>query len=457
MKFSFRKKPSRALISVLVFTVLVLFGALWARGYLPFIPWTPPSAHPNGFAEKQGAAPKASIPMAPASVAVAPAAAKAEPQPAPKPSPAATPKKAEEKTVAKALAAKAAPRAAAAPPAEKKRAVRPGLASESVVTAQATAACVQTTSFRWERFGADPYASSREEALAPVRFASALRALGVPEGAITLLAAAVSRPGEKTRIVVGDHLDAMLSKGGCVHRNVTVAFGSPARGMEYAAPAEKWTVTWEGKTYTILDPDVCHNLSLVIGLVPSPAMAPAPPSPPGVSAACPKGFAVYANAWTMDAMPDYLRQKVQEAIERAAARDSKGASDINAYRANDVSGGNPVASSAENIGDELIRVVNVRAPLNVDITAQILNPTDLSVTANLGTFRLTDGIARIPLAADQRLMVVQIIWPQWFVSPTVSGGLRRDLILPIAWVKANGGRWCTLQANAAFWERNRPR
>lgn len=131
---------------------------------------------------------------------------------------------------------------------------------------------VSEGAFVWRHFGADPYASSKDEGMAKRK--EAFVCLGLPQPVIDLLMKETEKPGKTMRVTVGDHLEAMLSKGCAVHKNVTVAFGSPAKGVEYAAPAESWQVTWEGKVYTVARPDVCNNWSIV-SIV--PVGAPKPP------------------------------------------------------------------------------------------------------------------------------------------------------------------------------------
>lgn len=115
--------------------------------------------------------------------------------------------------------------------------------------------------FRWERFGAAPYARTRTEAMRSRE--RAFRALGIPAPVVRQLMRATEMPGERIRLVNGDRLSAMLSKGSAVHRNVVVDFVKPpiSGKMEYAAPAEAWRVVWQGKTYEVILPDVCNNWS----------------------------------------------------------------------------------------------------------------------------------------------------------------------------------------------------
>lgn len=116
--------------------------------------------------------------------------------------------------------------------------------------------------FQWRHFGAAPFAFSRTEAMQKRN--SAFLALGIPKGAVQLLMNATEKPGIPATLVVGQKLSAMISEGGRIHHDVVIAFNSPVLHMQYAAPAEKWKITWRGKVYTIFLPVICHNWSVVI-------------------------------------------------------------------------------------------------------------------------------------------------------------------------------------------------
>lgn len=125
----------------------------------------------------------------------------------------------------------------------------------------ATLASSAYAEFKWEHFGADPYATSRDEAMRTRE--DAFRKLGLPAPVIAQFMHATETPGEKMRIIVGDNLSAMISKGGIVHRDVVVAFDKPpvSGKVEYAAPTEMWRVSWEGEIFTLFLPEVCNNWS----------------------------------------------------------------------------------------------------------------------------------------------------------------------------------------------------
>ncbi len=320
-----------------------------------------------------------------------------------------------------------------------------------VLTALATNSA-QAAVATWEHFGADKAYTSREAAI--VDAPKVLKRVGYPEPVIALLTEAMKNPGTGTYVTNGMKFDFMRSGKDALWRNVLVKFTKPPikERMEYSAPAEEWSVDWNEKKWTVVLPAVCFNLlgkptsvSPVVLAPPAKAL-----TKPVVTATCPKGIVVFANAWTMEAIckasPE-LCVKVKAAIAAAAGRDSENASNINAYKADDVSG---------SLGDEIIRAVGVRAPVGVDITAQLLDPVTLKQVDDLGSFRLIDGIASIHLKEIPRDTIVQTIWPNFFSSPTMSGGARRIWVLPGSWEKKGGGRWCTLQINAVYEKENRP-
>ncbi len=116
--------------------------------------------------------------------------------------------------------------------------------------------------FKWRHFGAAPFAFSRTAAMQKRH--TAFVALGIPEGAARLLMKVTEKPGIPTTLVVGQKLTAMISAGGRVYHSVVIAFNSPVLHMQYAAPAEKWQVTWKGTVYTVYLPAICHNWSVII-------------------------------------------------------------------------------------------------------------------------------------------------------------------------------------------------
>lgn len=391
-----------ALLAVLLIAAAVQFGLITF------------SATPGkGEAAPAAAAASASRPVKPASAPASPASAIQPPAPS---TTASAPAKS---AVSVKTEAKAAPKKAAVQVARKSPEPRP------TETPREHAAVEPGVSggFRWVHFGTAPYASSREEAMRTRE--SAFKALGLPEKVVTQLVLATDKAGEKTRINVGDHLDTMLSKGGVAHRNVTVAFGSPAKGMELAAPAEKWAVAWEGKTYTVLLPEVCNNWSSVVGTAPAPALPVAVTLPSlTTSSECPQGWTLTANAWTLESLPFLMRGEAQSLIRAAQARESDNARRLEPYKPDDVS---------RTLGRRLREEVRTRASLNADVIIRFIDPQTTRVVRELGSIHLIHGIGTYRFDEDPRSYVVETLWPQNFVSPATSAGSPRLRLFDYEW------------------------
>lgn len=292
--------------------------------------------------------------------------------------------------------------------------------------------------YRWEHFGADPYAATREEAMKDR--AAAFKRAGLPDAVVEKLVKATEKPGERTRIVNGDKFDFQLTKGARVQKDVVVAFKQRPDKMEDAAPAEKWQVTHDGKSYTLFLPEVCNNWSGVVVTATSPSRT----AKREISTACPKGFAVFANAFTFESLSPELQQKERELLGVANKRDTKRASDINGYRGEDVS---------RTLGNSILAEAVVRAPLFDVIEVNLLDPQTLAAKP-LGTYRFVDGVAEIPLQSEERQMIVETIWPGYFDIPR-SGGLPRNWLLPEEWFNERGGRFCTRQLVEVYKTANR--
>jgi len=308
----------------------------------------------------------------------------------------------------------------------------------AVMLALAMALANVANAATWEHFNADPAYSSREAAIADAP--RVMRQAGYPEPAISLLIEAMKKPGTETHVTNGMKLDFMRSGKSALWRNVEVKFKKPPReaSMEYSAPAEEWTVDWNGNKWTIGIPKVCNNTYGKRTSAPTPqappTLAPAP-KPPVTTAACPNGYLLVANAWSLAAMPEGLRKKAEELVASAEARDTKNASDVEAYK--------PDAFS-RTLGGQLRREVKTRANVNANITVNLRDPRTFKVTGTLGVMDMVEGIGKMPLTNEQRQMVVETIWPNGFVSPAVSGGERRiELFFP-EW-----GNNCTMNVHGS--------
>lgn len=276
--------------------------------------------------------------------------------------------------------------------------------------------------FRWQHFGAAPYAATRAEAMRTRE--SAFRALGFPQPVVDLLMKATAGSGQRMRLVNGDRLSAMLSKGGHVDRNVLVDFVKPpvSGNMEYTAPAEKWQVEWNGRTYAAVLPDICNNWSAIL---PTPFVA--------RSGSCPTGWSMRGNAWTMSSLPSNLRSEAIGLIRAAEGRDSNGGTNIPTYRPDDVS---------RTLGGRLRKDVRTRASYTGDLRVEYLDLRTHQVVREVGTIHVVNGEGIIRFPDDPRNYIERIIWSDEFVSPTKSAGVRQMLLFPDEW-----GTYCLMNVH----------
>ena len=328
------------------------------------------------------------------------------------------------------------------------------LAVLSVLTSKKANAAADE--FRWKHFGADPLAQTRTEALA-IRERVFRESFGFSDACVGAAMQATANPGRAGHLNVGDRLAVMVSAGFIAHRPTIVDFAPVRRGIDYAALVETWEFECDGQHQKIGLPEICNNWSLYppVPMPPTPVMAPTPsrPTPKAVVAtgACPKGAALIVQAWTMEsiyAASPGLGKRAEEQVTAAIGRDSENASNRKAYMTDALS---------RTLGNELVRVVNVRAPVSADIAVTLLDPVTLAVVEDLGNYRLVDGMVSVPLTDAQKEKIVQTIWPGWFSSPTVSGGARRLWLFPDEWWGKPGGlRWCTKDVHGVYKKDNKP-
>src|SRR3989344_7585819 len=129
----------------------------------------------------------------------------------------------------------------------------------ALALAMAVVANVASATATWEHFNADPAYSSREAAIADAP--RVMRQAGYPEPVVSVLTEAMKKPGMETHVTNGMKLDFMRSGKAALWRDVLVKFKKPPReaSMEYSAPAEEWTVNWNGTKWTMGVPKVCNN------------------------------------------------------------------------------------------------------------------------------------------------------------------------------------------------------
>lgn len=262
-------------------------------------------------------------------------------------------------------------------------------------------------------------------------------------------AAAIEKDGDYTDMACTD--DMFTRNNWLVVTNSSgTAFGAWHRAC---LPGGK-VLAYKGQPILSL---TCLNAAIPVAITPPPVRTVTAVPAPVPTSFCPKGIALDVDSWVLEQIaakaPD-LYKRVEEQMVAAAATDSEGASNPDAYRRDKFS---------RTLGDEVIQRVNVRAPLNgVRITAQLLD-NKMNVVEDLGNFEFKDGIARIPLTEAQRGKIVQTIFPAWVSSPVVSGEARRLLFFPEEWTRARkdgtkprGGYWCRMHEHTAYHEADKP-
>lgn len=158
-------------------------------------------------------------------------------------------------------------------------------------------------------------------------------------------------------------------------------------------------------------------------------------APAVASGTCPNGYLLVANAWSLSAMPQGLRDTAMKLVNEAEERDSENASKMDAYK--------PSAFS-RTLGGQLRREVKTRADVNTRIMVNLRDPVTFKVVQILDAMEMVSGIGKMSLTKNQVAMIVETIWPNGFLSPAMSGGERRVELFPNEW-----GKWCEMNVHGA--------
>lgn len=163
-----------------------------------------------------------------------------------------------------------------------------------------------------------------------------------------------------------------------------------------------------------------------------------PAKPTGQASVCPDGRWLVANLWSFGTLPPNFQKEVTKMAAVARGRDTRGATNLAAYREDSVS---------RTMGGLLREKVKTRASANLDLEVFYRDPRDLRtarVVYNLGVLPVRGGIGSIRLPDDPHRWIVEVIWPDDFVSPIRSGGKNRLWVPPEDW---EGGKHCTMNVH----------
>lgn len=163
---------------------------------------------------------------------------------------------------------------------------------------------------------------------------------------------------------------------------------------------------------------------------PAPTVAPSlipQPLPPLLVNACQPGeYTIVFDAWDWNrvALVNDLASEVAQLVEVADARESKNATNPKGYTTDSVSA---------QLGGRLRREVRERAPVDDLLFIQLRDPDSFEIVEKVGTVRLVKGVASMTFNDEQRNYVIEALWPERYLSPTVSGGSRRLVHKPEWW------------------------
>ena len=164
-----------------------------------------------------------------------------------------------------------------------------------------------------------------------------------------------------------------------------------------------------------------------------------PPTKPVPQASvCPDGRWLIANIWSFKALPAPIQKEVMKMVAIARSRDTRGATNLAAYRGD---------SASRTMGAKLREEVKVRAPVNMNLEVFYRDPGDLRtarVVYNLGILPVNAGVGSIRLPGDPHKWIVEVIWPPDFISPIMSGGKSRLWVPPEDW---EGGKHCSMNVH----------
>ncbi len=327
----------------------------------------------------------------------------------------------------------------------------------ALAVSAARVAVAAETPHIWNRWGIAPYASSFAEACRKAPEAiDGFTAMPQPvrEQFKKLLGADCSG-GAEVWLTPHQKLDAMWSGGSKPHVMQNVAVGElpvakspdgrPYRkgAVAESAKAHEWTFTYEGVQYALDAPDVCFNWAYrTVGVPPAAPEASALPLPQKtfVTNACPSGYTLIANAWSLASLPGGffggLRGEAEKLIAAANARNSEEATLLTPYEAPDVS---------RTLGKRLREEVKTRAPITDDIRIRYLDQKTGEVVQELGAVKLVRGVGIFHFPSDPRKYIVETLWPADFLSPAFSGGERRLRLFPAEW-----GKFCAMNEHGVI-------
>lgn len=273
---------------------------------------------------------------------------------------------------------------------------------------------------RWQNYNADPFARSREEAMARRAevFSTHFR---LSAACVQAAYAAMRAPGRQGRLTNGDRLAVMVS-GHKVQRNVLVDLVQVDRGVEASPVTEEWEFTCDGQRQRIILPLYCNNWSLAY-----PSGAPQALQAPQqvATGVCPNGFRIVLHIWALSTLPPDTARVAMEIVAEAGQRDTQNATNIQGYVGR---------SFSRTLGRQLRFDERVKhAPITAQIAINYKDPRTMQLAQQLGFIQVWGGRGEFRLPDDPRNHVIELLLPDEFITSPMSGGRRRLMDLPTEW------------------------
>ena len=275
--------------------------------------------------------------------------------------------------------------------------------------------------YRWKKYGEQPFAKSREVAMA-ARERVFKEAFKFSEACVKAAMAATAGPAIRRRkLTVGEELNVMVGGGFKVHAPTLVDFDPISPGVYPSADSEIWEFDCEGKRHEVGLPEVCFNwfLHLTAGKP--------------ISTGCSNGFRLNIYAWQFSALPAEMQQRIRELVRVAEARKSGNASRPDAYRGDAVS--RTLGAELRKLGlkGDLGEGPNVRAKSHISAQVFYRYPDTTKVVRGVGGIETEKGRGSIQLPGDPRIAITEVVFDGDLISPTESGGSRRLWMFPAEW------------------------
>jgi hypothetical protein len=140
-----------------------------------------------------------------------------------------------------------------------------------------------------------------------------------------------------------------------------------------------------------------------------------------------------ANVWSYRSLPYHLQEKAIELMDIARERDTYYGTDPTGYEGDALS---------RTLGATLRKEIKTRISIDLLLRVYYLDLQTTYVERSVGVLRVQDGIGSMILPDDPRKWIVEVIWPEQFISPIKSGDEHRLWLFGDEWKS-----YCTMNVH----------